>query len=117
MPRLHFGLLLLLPLALALGCESESIVGSARDAGIDAPVALDVPIDVQAKPRDTVTDVSRCSTGQRECNGLCVSVAIDPANCGACGTRCADTERRLVSPVASCMLVRVLAPFRHTFSG
>jgi streptogramin lyase len=93
MPRIHFGLLLLLPLTLALGCQSESIVGSARDAGIDAMVAVDAPLDVQAKPRDTVTDVSRCSTGQRECNGLCVSVAIDPANCGACGTRCADTER------------------------
>lgn len=30
-----------------------------------------------------------CVAGDRACNGTCVSLASDPANCGACGNACA----------------------------
>ncbi|MGV3622800.1 MAG: hypothetical protein ACO1OB_18420 [Archangium sp.] len=34
-----------------------------------------------------------CSEGQMLCAGTCIDTAIDEANCGACGTSCAATER------------------------
>lgn len=29
-----------------------------------------------------------CPTGKSDCGGRCVSLSVDPANCGACGTAC-----------------------------
>ncbi|MEZ4390633.1 MAG: hypothetical protein R3A48_06015 [Polyangiales bacterium] len=60
-------------------------VSAVVDSGIDAPdvvTAMDAPVDA-----------SRCGPGQLECGGNCVSSEVDPANCGACGRACADTER------------------------
>src|SRR5207302_9286079 len=33
-----------------------------------------------------------CGKSQTTCNGECVNVANDPANCGACGKTCQATE-------------------------
>ena len=30
-----------------------------------------------------------CATGQTCCNGICADLTSDPANCGACGFKCA----------------------------
>jgi hypothetical protein len=35
-----------------------------------------------------ITSRCGCPPGTRECAGACVSVALDPGNCGACGRRC-----------------------------
>jgi hypothetical protein len=74
------------------GCDGASVVGSGNprpgDGGFLDVVSVDATSKDAARP-----DVSRCAPGQLECNGTCLSVAIDPANCGACGRRCADIER------------------------
>jgi hypothetical protein len=33
-----------------------------------------------------------CAGGSTECNGKCVDVTVDPANCGACGSACGQDE-------------------------
>lgn len=42
-----------------------------------------------------------CPAGFRECNGRCVDVLRDPANCGACGRNC-GTDRPNVCAGGSC---------------
>jgi len=43
-----------------------------------------------------------CTTGDRACNGMCTSLASDPANCGACGNQCPSG--------ASCSAGQCVAP-------
>ncbi len=43
---------------------------------LDVPAVMDIPVDA-------------CPTAYARCGGVCTDVAIDPANCGRCGRRCA----------------------------
>ncbi len=36
------------------------------------------------------------------CNGACVDLAIDAANCGACGRACPDAEESCINGVCTC---------------
>jgi len=73
---------LLAPLAIvasAPGCGSDNAADSV-DAGVDAPALV---IEGGAEP-----DASPCPAGQASCNGTCIDVTHDDANCGACATTC-----------------------------
>ena len=48
-----------------------------------------VPPDGLVPPPDTGVE---CSGALSSCDGVCVDRRSDPANCGACGTRCDDGE-------------------------
>ena len=48
-------------------------------------------------------DTDTCPSGQASCNGLCESTAIDPANCGACGTNCLNNASAICN-AGTCML-------------
>ena len=44
-----------------------------------------------------------CPGAQQACNGACVNLSTDPANCGTCGRMCADGQKCSASDcVASC---------------
>lgn len=50
-----------------------------------------------------IVDAGVCPTGQSLCGGRCATLSSDPANCGACGTACADAEKCSAGQcVASC---------------
>ncbi|MFO0645471.1 MAG: hypothetical protein U0326_04480 [Polyangiales bacterium] len=59
--------------ALAVGCDGQAVVGGRSDASTDMG-----PLP--------------CPTGQLRCDGRCVDVTADRANCGACGTACAEGQ-------------------------
>jgi hypothetical protein len=42
--------------------------------------------------RPPIGGVCPCPVGKSNCDGLCVNLHIDEANCGACGTICAELE-------------------------
>ena len=48
----------------------------------DAPEFIDVTFDASE------SDSATCGSGRALCNGMCVDVSSDPANCGACGMTC-----------------------------
>ncbi|MDO9015958.1 MAG: FG-GAP-like repeat-containing protein [Myxococcales bacterium] len=88
--------------------ESTATDIAATDAGVDAPVALDVAdvpaaLDVADVPRIDVTDVpavpdvtdvprvdaSDCGVGALNCSGTCVADPLsNPNHCGRCGNAC-----------------------------
>ncbi|MFO0607623.1 MAG: MXAN_6577-like cysteine-rich protein [Polyangiales bacterium] len=80
---------------------TDATVDAAADASDDASTtdaspdaAPDVPPDVStdvASPDDApdASDDVACLPGQVVCGGSCTDLQSDPANCGACATRCA----------------------------
>jgi hypothetical protein len=75
--------------------DSSSIVDSPADAIAEtSPPPGDAPID-SARPADadaTPSDSGGCVAPETTCGGVCVSLASDPANCGACGNACTPGE-------------------------
>ena len=81
---------ILLSAVLVYGCtDGASVVGGPADSavndlgGIDSGFdsGIDAGIDTGF---DAGTDGPRCGPAQIACNGMCVSSAVDPGNCGAC---------------------------------
>lgn len=70
------------------GCGSYGTADANGDAGCDAP-----GLNVEAGPGD---DGNPCAPGEASCNGTCIDVTHDDANCGACATTC--TGGRVVPP-------------------
>src|SRR4051794_28929625 len=101
----HKGAVILLALA---GCQSDPVNTSPLDAaavtfdlattradlagGLDGAVDLAAP-DL-ARPIDAGVDLaapdlsSGCGIGLTRCNGACVDLSRDGANCGGCGKAC-----------------------------
>jgi len=57
----------------------------AEDRGSDAPTDTGCPAHADRLP----TGGCACVIGYRSCADACVDIDTDPANCGACGNRCA----------------------------
>ncbi|MBI5532129.1 MAG: hypothetical protein HY898_05420 [Deltaproteobacteria bacterium] len=68
--------------------QADTQVGAEADAPEDGSTVGDGGGDA---PSDTPGDAD-CGLGQTDCGGSCVSLASDPANCGACGHACASTD-------------------------
>lgn len=54
-----------------------------------APAPAPTPTTTTLPPP---TDAAACPSGQRACGAVCTNTSYDPANCGACGTTCADGQ-------------------------
>jgi len=80
------------------GSDGSATVGAGDDAGAQSDafvpdgVASDGPAGDGSQidaARDGAADAATtCPTYQKLCNGRCIPVVADPANCGACGVRC-----------------------------
>jgi hypothetical protein len=83
---------LLAVLALLAGCALEHRPIT-RDGGPDlGDVRADAPTDA---------DVLVCGDGTAACNGQCVDITADPANCGGCGVACTG-ELRCIGGACVC---------------
>ncbi len=76
--------------------DGASNLDASTDGGLDA--SLDASTDgalVDTAPIDTApvdTGPPPCPIYQTRCDGVCIPTSVDPANCGACGMRCATGE-------------------------
>jgi len=62
--------------------------GGRTDAAADAAPPLDAVGDASSDAAAVDVAPPPCPLYQARCNGVCVPVSTDPANCGACGTQC-----------------------------
>lgn len=65
--------------------------GSAVDSGPDGP-----------DYRDPAAVDGGCSAPNQLCNGVCIAVDSDPANCGACGNACMGSDSVCVAGKCGC---------------
>jgi hypothetical protein len=54
------------------------------------PVEDDNAIKAGASNESDTTDDAPCRAGKTDCDGVCVDLQADDANCGACGFSCLD---------------------------
>lgn len=88
--------------------DATSEITAPADAGVDVAIDLAAVVDDRAERDDTLAvdvftadeptvdvpmtppdDGTGCPSGQSRCDGACVSLASDRAQCGACGNACA----------------------------
>ena len=84
----------LLPLA-ACGSGGDDTVPDVSDAEAEGEVGHEDGSDADADPgaEDVVfPDDGACPAPFLSCDGTCTDPAVDPGNCGACGTRCEASE-------------------------
>ncbi len=77
------------------------------DAAIDAPPDAMVDAAIDAPMIDAPIDAPNCTVGVTPafCPGGCTDLAIDPLNCGMCGTTCASNQLCMAGGcVPNCML-------------
>lgn len=69
-----------------LGCGTDSpIEGGSTSADATGGSA--------GEPEGDPSGAEACTPGLTNCDGLCLSLNVDSANCGACGRACADGEQ------------------------
>lgn len=79
---------ILLALVIACGCGSRSTEVIDRDADVDVG---DGPLDDGFDaPADAA--LPECPPYQKKCGGTCISISVDPNNCGNCGVTCGASE-------------------------
>lgn len=78
---------ILVSAVLLYGCtDGASVVGGPADSAVNDLGGIDSGFDGGIDAGfDAGTDGPRCGPAQIACNGMCVSSAVDPGNCGACG--------------------------------
>jgi phospholipase C len=98
-------------LAAGPGCGTDSAAGQAEDAGIDVP-----PLTTEA---GAGVDASPCAVGQASCDGACIDVTHDDANCGACATTCTGGRHCAASTCQASKIEHVvlIVQENHTFDS
>jgi phospholipase C len=98
-------------LAVAPGCGSDGTADANGDAGSDAP-----PLNVEAGPGD---DANPCAPGEATCNGTCIDVTHDDANCGACATTCTGGRHCAAAACTASKIEHVvlIVQENHTFDA
>ena len=75
----------------ALGCSNtQAVVGGRLDAESD--VANDLTVDTADVTDTPDAREVRCGASQQNCAGVCVDLASDRTNCGACGLLCGGRQ-------------------------
>jgi len=74
------------------GNTSGGSPGSGGDAAPDAGSGY----------RDPTTPDGGCSVPNLECNGICIAVDSDPANCGACDNACMGSDSICLAGKCAC---------------
>ncbi len=97
-------------LGAAPGCGSDS-ASDGTDAGGDAPSRT-----IEGGPG---ADASSCPAGQASCNGTCIGVTHDDANCGACAMTCTGGQHCAASTCAASKIEHVVLVVQenHTFDS
>jgi len=90
-----------LVISAAAGC------GDASAPRIDGPGARASDVAKDAAPdqdpyRDPKAGDAGCVSPNEVCNGVCVVVSADPANCGACGNACLGTDSVCIAGKCGC---------------
>jgi hypothetical protein len=81
--------------------QTDSTVAPLPDAQIDDRSSAPDVVDARAPGSDAAADsAATCPAGMTPCNGQCIDPTRDPANCGACGTRCVAPANATTSCVA-----------------
>lgn len=71
-------------------CVGMALVGAVPGCGGGGSGSKPVPkVDAGEAGPDSGSDAGVCPGGQSLCDGTCVDIQVDPANCGVCGTACA----------------------------
>ncbi|MCB9566536.1 MAG: hypothetical protein H6710_04860 [Myxococcales bacterium] len=87
-------LALALALALALGCATDytvstSAAGESESEGeVSASSSSSTSTSSSSSSSSSTSSGDSCPDGQDRCDGECVDLDVDPANCGACGVTC-----------------------------
>ena len=86
-------------------------VGLATSCGPGSRIGSDAPVEVDADPPDGIDwvlpdsdvpdEVPSCAGGLTLCGTQCVDLQTDPANCGSCGSACAE-QRMCVTGACMC---------------
>lgn len=58
----------------------------------DESVLEDAGVEIDASEQDSGPDATTCTGALTACDGRCVNVRTDEANCGECGNACANLE-------------------------
>ena len=74
--------------------------GPACATGKPAPSFASVVVEYRTQNSG---DTDTCPSGQTSCSGICENTAVDPSNCGACGTNCINNASATCSS-GTCML-------------
>ena len=76
----------------------DAVDGQAPDQDADVVEATPVgtatgsnvlPTEAGRTEASTESGATICAASETECDGACVDISVDPANCGSCGARCA----------------------------
>src|SRR3954453_839738 len=88
--RAGMGALLVICAAAEVSCSSSH--NTEPDASVEMPTDGFVTDGSASQDASVGDGGSRCPSYQAECAGRCISVVVDPKNCGGCNVTCTGAE-------------------------